>query len=286
MYEFDFSQSSMNIYDFINHILSGRPGWLIFFSIILIILYMITSYSPTTVNKPNVPYYMSGSTNTSSYFGGFELILWIIVLFLIFTHSIMYFFSIDIKTILKNIFTDEPELDIYINENIPQDAPIPEIKYEKQVFHIPQQKYTYEEAKALCKAYGGRLATYKEIENAYNNGAEWCSYGWSDGQMILYPTQEHTYNKLQKIKGHEHDCGRPGVNGGYISNPNARFGVNCYGYKPKITNEEEELMAKTTPYPLTKKDKKQQKLVKKYENKLSSIKVSPFNYNTWSEPLF
>ena len=30
-------------------------------------------------------------------------------------------------------------------------------------------------------------------------------------------------------------CGLPGINGGYIDNPNIRFGVNCYGYKPKIT---------------------------------------------------
>ena len=38
-------------------------------------------------------------------------------------------------------------------------------------------------------------------------------------QMALYPTQKKTYNKLQTIKGHEHDCGRPGINGGYIANP-------------------------------------------------------------------
>ena len=42
---------------------------------------------------------------------------------------------------------------------------------------------------------------------------------------ILSYTKKYL-EKLQKIKGHEHDCGRPGINGGYIDNPNVRFGVN------------------------------------------------------------
>ena len=37
--------------------------------------------------------------------------------------------------------------------------------------------YDYENAKALCKAYGAELATYDQIEKAYNSGAEWCNYG-------------------------------------------------------------------------------------------------------------
>ena len=38
--------------------------------------------------------------------------------------------------------------------------------------------------------------------------------------MALFPTQYEHWEHLQKIKGHENDCGRPGVNGGYIDNPN------------------------------------------------------------------
>ena len=30
----------------------------------------------------------------------------------------------------------------------------------------------------------------------------------------------------------KNDCGRPGVNGGFIANPNIQFGVNCFGIKP------------------------------------------------------
>ena len=51
--------------------------------------------------------------------------------------------------------------------------------------------------------------------------------------MAYFPTQYDKWKKLQTIKGHENDCGRPGINGGFIDNPNVRFGINCFGYKPK-----------------------------------------------------
>ena len=71
--------------------------------------------------------------------------------------------------------------------------------------------------KQLIGVLGGRLATRDEVKAAWNKGAEWCNYGWSANQMAFYPTQKTTWDKLQKIKGHENDCGRPGVNGGYIT---------------------------------------------------------------------
>ena len=100
--------------------------------------------------------------------------------------------------------------------------------------------------------------------------------------MAFFPTQKTTWDKLQKIKGHKHDCGRPGINGGYIKNPNVRFGVNCFGTKPNITPQEQKLMNKATPYPLTPADKKINRLVRKYKKNLDGILVSPFNYNNWN----
>ena len=153
----------------------------------------------------------------------------------------------------------------------------------KQVFNIPGNYYNYNDAKAICNAYGSNLATYQQVESSYNSGGEWCNYGWSDGQLALFPTQQDTYNELQTIKGHENDCGRPGVNGGYIANPNVRFGVNCYGYKPEINSEEEELMKNTTPYPESNEDIEMNKKINFWKNKVDEILVSPFNYNTWSQ---
>ena len=133
-----------------------------------------------------------------------------------------YIFNTDITASIKNLFSAQPEIDIVVDQEDGDmsggDAPVPEIKLSKQVFHIPDNKYNYENAKAICNAYGGRLATVKEMQEAYAKGADWCGYGWSDGQMALYPTQYDKWANLQKIKGHEHDCGRPGINGGYISN--------------------------------------------------------------------
>ena len=152
----------------------------------------------------------------------------------------------------------------------------------KQVFHIPNNVYTYDDAKALCKAYDARLATYNELESAYGNGADWCGYGWSEGQMAFYPTQFDKWQNLQKIKGHEHDCGRPGINGGYIANPNVRFGINCYGNKPQITQEESKLMRDVSKYPKTQRELEFEKKVLNWKERLPEILVAPFNNSKWS----
>lgn len=104
---------------------------------------------------------------------------------------------------------------------------------DKQVFNVSNNLYTYEEAQKVCSAFDASLATYDQIEGAYDHGAEWCNYGWSDGQMAYYPTQKHTWEALQDNPNTKHICGRPGINGGFIDNPYVRFGANCYGVKPK-----------------------------------------------------
>jgi hypothetical protein len=134
----------------------------------------------------------------------------------------------------------------------------------------------------VCKAFDARLASYDEVEKAYNGGAQWCSYGWSDNQMALFPTQKNTWSRLQKIKGHENDCGRPGVNGGFIANPDVRFGINCYGFKPQITAAEADDMKTASIYPKTLKDLEKQQKVAYWQTKLSDIMVSPFNNDVWS----
>ena len=222
----------------------------------------------------------SGSSSDIKYIGILAIAIFII---LVVINGFQYFFGIDIIAKISNIFSGEPVVDISIDTTNAQPSAIKEIKLYPQVFNIPGNDYVYPDAKALCSAYGARLATYEEVEDAYKGGAEWCNYGWSEGQMALFPTQQKTWDKLQKIEGHENDCGRPGVNGGYMKNPAVRYGVNCYGYKPTMTPEEEELMANTPIYPKTKKDIAMEERVKYWKDKLSSILVSPFNYNSWGQ---
>ena len=157
---------------------------------------------------------------------------------------------------------------------------------EKEVFNISNNLYSYEEAQQICKAYDARLATYDEIEDAYNNGAQWCNYGWSEGQMILFPTQKKTWDKLQKTKDHKNDCGRPGVNGGYIDNPYLRFGLNCFGTKPKMTAEDTARMnaQKDVVFPKSAEDLATEAKVKYWKDNASKLLVvNSFNKDRWTE---
>ena len=158
----------------------------------------------------------------------------------------------------------------------------------KEVFHVSENKYTFKEAKALCRALGAKLATYEQIEDAYKNGADWFNYGWSEGQYAYFPLQVNTWKKIQEeIEGGEKSCGnnvmgklRPGIAGGYFANPNLRFGVNCYGVKPPKRNIDQ--MAK--PHiPKSALDAGMEKKIEYYKSHQDQIRIDSFNSNEWSE---
>lgn len=148
-----------------------------------------------------------------------------------------------------------------------------------EVFHIPNNLHSYPEAREICRRYDSRLATYSEVEDAYTKGANWCSYGWSEDQLALFPTQLEIYNTLKKIPGHEHDCGRPGVNGGFIDNVNVRFGVNCYGPKPEPSDEDAEYMERLKLSYSPAVDPSELAKIEEEKNKLI---ISPFNKDKWN----
>lgn len=227
----------------------------------------------------------SGSSSSNNMSGTkiFLFIIFIILCSLAIVKALQYFFSINVTANLANLFTPKPQLDITVDQTGYKTTPVPVQRIKEQVFNVPGNTYGYNDAKAVCKAYGSRLATYKEVEETYNKGGEWCNYGWSDGQMALFPTQQKTFDHLQTIPGHEHDCGRPGINGGYIANPNVKFGVNCFGHKPLITQQESDLMKTQPPYPITEKDIAFQQRVDYWKTKLGDILVSPFNHRLWSQ---
>jgi hypothetical protein len=210
----------------------------------------------------------------------FEVMLWSIFIVLIILNGFQYFFDVNLTTRFINFFTDKPKLEIVMD--VPEDEPVQELKIKREVFNIPDNTYTYDDAKAVCAAYGAQLANYDQVENAYKSGGEWCNYGWSDKQMALFPTQKETWDKLQKIKGHEHDCGRPGINGGFIDNKNIQFGVNCYGYKPVITAAETDKMQHAPIFPQSMSDIEHQKRVDYWKKRIPEIMLSPFSRSTWS----
>ena len=165
----------------------------------------------------------------------------------------------DTNICITNDYSPKP-LNALVNGVNPTKLIIDDIE-RNEVFHISNQDYTYDQAKCKCAAYGAKLATKSQMIDAYNNGASWCDYGWSEGQNAFYPVQQCDWDKLNpnhdRIKDHpelkdaienhpildeivdrfeNHSpntvCGKPGLNGGYFANPNLKFGINCYGRKP------------------------------------------------------
>jgi hypothetical protein len=259
----------------------------ILITILIIIFFYVCLFSSLGMNKDTS---QTESSNNTDLIRILSIIIILILFFLIFIYVFQYTYNINIYTYIYDLFTNNPKIDIVVDKdpidpinliNSPSSNNKLSLK-KKQVYNIPGNYYDYENAKAICSAYDSDLATYEQIEKAYEEGGEWCNYGWSDGQMALFPTQQQTFNNLQKIPKHEHDCGRPGINGGYIANPNVKFGVNCYGYKPKITDQEEQIMNVSTPYPLTKEDLDFQNRVDYWKNQINTVLISPFNYKSWN----
>ena len=125
-----------------------------------------------------------------------ETMAWVVLVIILFIDFFKYVLKISLYDLFPFLDSTEKE-DAEVEQ---PDTNIPELEKcepettddpESEVFNISNNKYTYEDAQAICKSYDASLATYDQIERAYNNGAEWCNYGWSDGQMILFPTQKY-----------------------------------------------------------------------------------------------
>jgi hypothetical protein len=220
-----------------------------------------------------------------------EIFLWAIFIVIVILNGFQYFFNTNITTEISNIFSTKPQ--ITISQAVPEEAAAaaadlgagPSMKMRKQVFHIPASIYDYDNAKALCNAYGADLANIDQMEEAHKSGAEWCSYGWSDNQMILYPTQKSTWDELQKSSdpAKKNSCGRPGINGGYFEDTSKKLGVNCYGPKPDMNPSSSKLMASVQNYEAGKMlNPEHESRVKQMKDKINDIVIAPFNKGAWS----
>ena len=194
--------------------------------------------------------------------------------------------GVDISAaIQRGLSNDRSLYDVTISQDSVKPEPAPYVPSEpvesNEVFQVGNGNLTYIEARGACQAQGAKLASYSQIEDAYKNGGEWCSYGWSEGQLALFPTQKETYEKLQEgCSGDQNACGRPGVNGGYIANPNVRFAANCYGVKPKPTKEEEREVRNKIVSP---QDSEANRIAQLYKSADKQFKIRPFAPGEWSE---
>ena len=152
----------------------------------------------------------------------------------------------------------------------------------KEVFNVSRNIYKYSDAPAVCAALGAELATYEQMKEAYDAGADWCNYGWVKGQMAVYPTQRATWDKLQQgSPEYRNACGKVGVNGGYFDNPELAFGVNCYGVKPP-KSATDELLESQVALPPSPAEIEFEKKVQKFRDQMNTINVLPFHRGQWS----
>jgi hypothetical protein len=157
------------------------------------------------------------------------------------------------------------------------------VNVQNEVFNVSNNLYTYDDAQQICSAYGAKLANYDQIEATYQQGGEWCNYGWSAGQMAFFPTQKSTWQTLQQNDKTKNNCGRPGINGGYIANPYVKFGVNCYGKKPKPSEKDLAMMKAQAVVPKKTSDVVLDKKVQYWkENADKMLNLNAFNSSQWS----
>lgn len=150
-----------------------------------------------------------------------------------------------------------------------------------EVFNVSKNTFTYYDAEPLCRALGAELATYDQVKDAWEKGADWCNYGWVKGQAAVYPTQKSTWETIQAGPEEQRNaCGVPGLNGGFFDNPELRFGVNCYGSKPNQSQHDEAKMNQGAP--LSPGALEVQKKVAKFRTEAASIGIMPFSSQKWS----
>lgn len=224
-----------------------------------------------------------------------ENLAWLAFIIIGIIDFFQYILGIPIKNFIANLWNELPE-DIpkptvvvhdSSNNKVVRDSSNNKVKTHlpaDEVFNISNNLYTYDDAQAICTAYGAKMATYDQLEHAYEKGAEWCNYGWSDGQMIFFPTQKSTWQELQKDPKRKNNCGRPGVNGGYIANPYVKFGVNCFGKKPKPSDSDLARMNAVDVVPKSDEDIALDAKVKYWKDHAADLlKINSYNKKQWSE---
>jgi hypothetical protein len=206
-----------------------------------------------------------------------ESLAWITFTLLIIVDFFKYFLGIPLVSFVTNMFMSL----WWDNDSRRTDTSSNIIDMSKnEVFHISNNIYGYEDAQAVCSSFGATLANYNQINDYYNQGGEFCGYGWSSDQMALFPTQESTWQSLQGSESSKNMCGRPGINGG-VFDPNYKFGVNCYGVKPPPT--EQELSCMNRSIPKTPEQVALEEKVQYFKQNPDLTNIISFNNTKWSE---
>ena len=179
---------SNNVYIFIVRALKDMKVSFVVLLICVIVIYIII-FMLTSSNKDNSNPVL-GIIATI-----LEIVLWALLIFIIYINIKNYDEkNFDFRTKMENLFnTKLAEMEVHASSDSESSEKKKKRKDNscnsendsgKEVFHISNNKYSYNEAREICEIYDARLASYDEI-NTYN-GANWCSYGWSKDQLALF----------------------------------------------------------------------------------------------------
>ena len=95
------------------------------------------------------------------------LVVWLLIILIVLI--LVYYGFLDIVKIMDQLFPEKTK---------PAEAPTPTttkpsaLFHGSEVFHIDDAQFVYDDAQAVCAAYGGTVATLEQVMEAYNKGAE------------------------------------------------------------------------------------------------------------------
>ena len=151
----------------------------------------------------------------------------------------------------NDFYTDLPLAapEVNVKENV--DVPKTQTHYyrdnkknalESQVYHIFNNIYNFEQAEQECVSRKGRLATKKELTQAYNDkGAAWCSWGWASNGHAYLPNRDRKCNASSA---------------GLLDAPKvdkmSKLGVNCFGVPPQPQPPQQPQQPQPQPQKLQK----------------------------------
>jgi len=155
-------------------------------------------------------------------------------------------------------------------------TPAPETqKSSPEVFAVSNNLFSMGDAPKVCRGlFNSDIATKQQLEDGYNNGANWCNYGWTSDGNAYYPLQNDT-NDL--------DCkGSKGLNGGKMpEGKDLKLGAICYGVKPEDKKYTElEKIHQDSSF-----SENDMKMLEDYRKKIKADggpRILAFNKKTWS----
>lgn len=132
---------------------------------------------------------------------------------------------------------------------------------EKEVYSVHTNQWEYDDAEAVCKLEDpeAELATYEQLVKSAENGAHWCNIGWiksdkttnedDERRRAMYPIQKDLFDKNKDKCGIKWNNSNSmefadtdyALQGG-LYKKNNKFGVNCYGVKREMTDDEKWLL--------------------------------------------